>query len=67
MNDTKKSAKSTGAAQSGHKFKSRYATFGFQDSAKLDEGAMWPTSYALTKLTTDDEARIAALVKQAVS
>ena len=49
------------------KFKSRYATFGFEDAANLDEGAMWPTSYALTKLTEADESRIAALVKQAAS
>ena len=53
--------------QSAEKFHSRYATFGFQEAAKLDEGAMWPTSYALTKLTAADEARIAALVKKAVS
>jgi uncharacterized protein YdhG (YjbR/CyaY superfamily) len=49
------------------KFNSRYATFGFNDGAKLDEGAMWPTSFALTELTADDEARISALVKKAVS
>jgi uncharacterized protein YdhG (YjbR/CyaY superfamily) len=49
------------------KFKSRYATFGFEDAANLDEGAMWPTSYALTRLTKADEARIAAIVKQAAS
>jgi uncharacterized protein YdhG (YjbR/CyaY superfamily) len=49
------------------KFKSRYATFGFNDDAKLDEGSMWPTSFALTKLTAADEARIVALVKKAVS
>jgi uncharacterized protein YdhG (YjbR/CyaY superfamily) len=49
------------------KFKSRYATFGFNDSAKLDEGAMWPTSFALKELTDVEEARIAALVKKAVS
>ena len=49
------------------KFKSRYATFGFNDDANLDEGTMWPTSFALTELTAADEARIAALVKQAVS
>ena len=49
------------------KFKSRYATFGFNDDAKLDDGSMWPTSWALTKLTAADEARIGALVKQAVS
>ena len=49
------------------KFNSRYATFGFNDTAKLDEGAMWPTSFALKELTADDEARISALVKKAVS
>ena len=49
------------------KFKERYATFGFNADANLDEGSMWPTSFALTKLTADDEARIAALVKKAVS
>jgi uncharacterized protein YdhG (YjbR/CyaY superfamily) len=49
------------------KFKSRYATFGFNDPANLDDGAMWPTSFALTELTAADEARIAALVKKAVS
>ena len=48
------------------KFNSRYATFGFNDGANLDEGAMWPTAFALTELTADDEARIAALVKKAV-
>src|SRR5437773_10242518 len=53
--------------QSGQKFKTRYATFGFNDAAKLDEGAMWPVAFALTKLTADDEARIGALVKKAVS
>ena len=53
--------------QSAEKFKSRYATFGFSDEANLDEGAMWPTSFALKKLTAADEARIAALVKKAVS
>jgi uncharacterized protein YdhG (YjbR/CyaY superfamily) len=53
--------------QPAAKFKSRYATFGFNDDANLDEGAMWPTSFALTELTAADEARIAALVKQAVS
>jgi uncharacterized protein YdhG (YjbR/CyaY superfamily) len=52
--------------QSAQKFNSRYATFGFSDKANLDEGAMWPTSFALTKLTAADEARIAALVKKAV-
>jgi uncharacterized protein YdhG (YjbR/CyaY superfamily) len=53
--------------QSGQKFKSRYATFGFSDAARLDEGSMWPNAYALTKLTAADEARIGALVKKAVS
>ncbi len=53
--------------QSAQKFKSRYATFGFNDVANLDEGAMWPTSFALTELTAADEARIGALVKKAVS
>ena len=51
--------------QSGQKFKSRYATFGFSDEANLDEGAMWPTSFALKELTTAAEGRIGALVKQA--
>ena len=49
------------------KFNSRYATFGFNDTAKLDDGTMWPTSFALTELTAENEARIGALVKQAVS
>jgi uncharacterized protein YdhG (YjbR/CyaY superfamily) len=53
--------------QSGQKYNSRYSTFGFQDAANLDDGAMWPTSFALTELTAADEARIAALVKKAVS
>jgi uncharacterized protein YdhG (YjbR/CyaY superfamily) len=53
--------------QSADKFKARYATFGFNDNANLDEGAMWPTSFALKELTKADEARIAALVKKAVS
>ncbi len=53
--------------QSAQKFKSRYATFGFSDEANLDEGAMWPTAFALTELTGADEARIGALVKKAVS
>jgi uncharacterized protein YdhG (YjbR/CyaY superfamily) len=48
------------------KFKSRYATFGFNDGAKLDEGTMWPTSFALKELTPADEAKIGALVKKAV-
>ena len=49
------------------KFKARYATLGFNDAAHLDDGTMWPTEYALTKLTAADEARITALVKKAVS
>ena len=53
--------------QSAQKFKSRYATFGFSDKANLDEGAMWPTSFALRKLTAAEEARIVELVKKAVS
>ena len=53
--------------QSAQKFKTRYATFGFSDRAKLDEGTMWPVAFALTKLTAADEARIATLVKKAVS
>ena len=47
------------------KFKERYATFGFNEAANLDDGAMWPTSYALTELTAADEKKIAALVKKA--
>jgi uncharacterized protein YdhG (YjbR/CyaY superfamily) len=53
--------------QSADKFKSRYATFGFNDSANLDQGAMWPTSFALKKLTPSVEREIARLVKKAVS
>jgi uncharacterized protein YdhG (YjbR/CyaY superfamily) len=53
--------------QPAQKFKTRYGTLGFSDKANLDEGAMWPTSYALTELTAADEARIAALVKRAVN
>jgi uncharacterized protein YdhG (YjbR/CyaY superfamily) len=52
--------------QSAAKFKARYATLGFNDGAKLDQGAMWPTSWALTTLTPADEKKIAALVKKAV-
>jgi uncharacterized protein YdhG (YjbR/CyaY superfamily) len=51
--------------QGAYKFKSRYATFGFDVAAKLDDGSMWPVAYALTELTAADEARIAALVKKA--
>lgn len=53
--------------QSAHKFKYRYATLGFQDAANLDEGAMWPTSFALKDLTAAEEAKIAALIKKAAS
>ena len=53
--------------QSAQKFNTRYAMLGFSDQANLDQGAMWPTTYALTKLTAADEARIGALVKKAVS
>ena len=53
--------------QAAEKFKARYATFGFSDKANLDDGAFWPTSFALTKLTPADEERIAALVKKAIS
>jgi uncharacterized protein YdhG (YjbR/CyaY superfamily) len=53
--------------QSAEKFNSRYATFGFNDTANLDKGAMWPIAFALKELTADEEAKIAALVKKAVS
>jgi len=53
--------------QSAQKFNARYATLGFNDTAHLDEGAMWPTSFALKELTATEEARITALVKKAVS
>src|SRR5437762_4200875 len=53
--------------QPAQKFKTRYATLGFNDAANLDDGAMWPIAYALTELTAADEARIGALVKKAVS
>jgi uncharacterized protein YdhG (YjbR/CyaY superfamily) len=53
--------------QSSHKFKTRYATLGFSDRANLDEGAMWPTAFALKELTAADEARIGTLVKKAAS
>jgi uncharacterized protein YdhG (YjbR/CyaY superfamily) len=52
--------------KSADKFKTRYATFGFEESAKIDVGTMWPTSFGLTKLTPADEKKIAALVKKAV-
>ena len=53
--------------QSAQKFKTRYATFGFSDKANLDQGAMWPTSFALKGLTAAEEKKIGALVKKAVS
>ena len=53
--------------QSAHKFKTRYATFGFSDKANLDEGTLWPVAFALKELTAAAEARIGALVKKAVS
>jgi uncharacterized protein YdhG (YjbR/CyaY superfamily) len=53
--------------QSAHKFKARYATFGFSDKANLDEGTVWPVAFALKELTATDEVRIGALVKKAVS
>ncbi len=52
--------------QSSHRFKTRYATLGFSDKAKLDEGSLWPVGFALKALTAETEARIAALVKRAV-
>jgi hypothetical protein len=53
--------------QNSQKFKTRYATFGFSDTANLDEGSLWPVAFALKELTADEEARISALVKKAVS
>ena len=53
--------------QSAHKYTSRYATLGFSDEANLDDGAMFPTSFALKELTAAEEAKISALVKRAVS
>jgi uncharacterized protein YdhG (YjbR/CyaY superfamily) len=53
--------------QSAEKFKARYATLGFSDNANLDDGAMWPTSYALKELAADEEARIAELVRRALA
>ncbi len=52
--------------QSAQKFKTRYATLGFSDEARLDDGRMWPTTFALTELTAEEEARIAALLRQAL-
>jgi hypothetical protein len=51
--------------QAAAKFKTRYSTLGFSDEARLDDGAMWPTSYALVKLTSVDEERIAELIRRA--
>jgi uncharacterized protein YdhG (YjbR/CyaY superfamily) len=62
-----RTARSSASSKSAQQFKSRYATFGFNDEANLDEGAMWPTSFALKKLTAAEEARFGALVKKAVS
>lgn len=53
--------------QGGHKFNARYATFGFNDTANLDEGSLWPTSFALKELTSSGEAKITELIKKAVS
>ena len=53
--------------QSSHKFKARYATFGFSDKANLDQGTLWPVAFALKQLTAGDEVRIAELVKRAAS
>ncbi len=57
----------SGFVHRAQSFKTRYATLGFSDKANLDDGAMWPTSFALTPLTAADKARIGALVKRAVS
>jgi uncharacterized protein YdhG (YjbR/CyaY superfamily) len=62
-----KDGKSICFFQDANKFKARYATFGFNEAARLDDGNMWPTSYALLKLTAADENRIGELVKQAAS
>lgn len=62
-----KDGKSVCFFQDAHKFKARYATFGFNEAANLDDGNMWPTSYALIKLSAVDEKRIAELVKQAAN
>jgi uncharacterized protein YdhG (YjbR/CyaY superfamily) len=58
---------SPASSRAAEKFKTRYATFGFNDATNLDEGTMWPTSFALKELTAADEAKIARLVKKAVS
>ena len=62
-----KDGKSICFFQDANKFKARYSTLGFNEAANLDDGSMWPTSYALTKLTAADEKRIVELVKQAIS
>ncbi len=59
-------ARSSASSRARTKFKARYSTFGFSDEANLDAGAMWPTSFALKKLTAADEKKISALVKKAV-
>ena len=64
---TPRTARSSASSRARAKFKSRYATFGFNDSANLDKGAMWPTSFALTELTAAEEKKIGALVKKAAS
>ena len=64
---TPRTARSLCYFRSAQKFKTRYATFGFSDKANLDDGGMWPTDYAVKKLTAADEKRIVALVKKAVS
>jgi hypothetical protein len=67
MSDSKKPASKTGKVVCFSKFKARYATFGFDAKANLDDGTMWPTAFAVTKLTPSDEEKIAALVKRAAS
>ena len=67
MSPSRKDGRTVCFFQPAQKFKSRYATLGFNDAANLGEGAMWPVAYALTELTAADEARIGALVKKAVS
>ena len=62
-----RTARSSASSKARQKFKTRYATFGFMHEANLDEGAMWPTAFALKELTAAEEARIGALVKKAVS
>ena len=62
-----RTARSSASSKAPQKFNTRYATFSFSDAANLDEGAMWPTSFALKELTAAEEAKIGALVKRAVS